>query len=182
MENLLNLLPQFILLGSIWWFITSVVIFFMFLFIAESKENGFIAFFGFLIFSIVNYYWGDFNVLAYFSWANIGAYFGIGLVYALFKTYVYAKKQRAKSLTDEHTSYKYKRERAIEDLKGNVFRWWFIWPISLVYWIFSDLFRDIWAFLWGKVSIFFTSIFDWGFGKPTDAEIKYENRNRLPFL
>ena len=175
MENLLNFLPQFVLLGSIWWFIVSVILLVTFLFVSESKGNGFIALFFFVAFCLANYYWGDFNVFKYFSWISFGVYICVGLIYALFKTYLYAKKERAKTLDSEYSTYEQKRSNALSSLKGNVFRWWFMWPVSLIYWALSDLISDVYNYLYLKVGKFFTKVFDKGFGHPTKKEIEYEN-------
>lgn len=143
MENLLSLA----IFGSFVWlciFVAAVVVAF---FWAENEEQGGIAFVAVVVFLIVNYFWGNVPVFNYVSWINGIVYFGIGLVYAVIRTYFYGKKSD---------------ERDIHYLKGNVFRWWFIWPISLINWAVSDLLGDLWNWAYDRFEGMFEYFFKLG--------------------
>jgi hypothetical protein len=106
---MLELLQSFTLFGSIIWFYVSVLALIWLLFYSDIEEQGFGAFFSFLIFIVVTYFWGNFNILSYFSWGLIGSYLGIGLLYSFIKTYFFARKNG---------------EKGRRYIKENVFRWW----------------------------------------------------------
>jgi len=143
MEGLLALA----IFGSFVWFCIISAIIICIFFWSENAEHGGIAFVGLILFLIINYFWGNVPISNYISWINGLVYFGIGFLYAIIKSYVYGLKS-----TDTKWD--------IDDLKGNVFRWWFIWPVSLINWIFSDLLSDLYSFLYklfkGTFEFFFT--------------------------
>jgi len=47
-------------------------------------------------------------------------------------------------------------------LKGNVFRWWFLFPISLIDWVLSDLVKDVYNWTYKQLHKVYESILDFG--------------------
>jgi hypothetical protein len=121
--------------GSFTWFCILTGLLICIFFWSENVEHGEIAFAGLVAFLIINYYWGNLPISNYISWINALIYFGIGFLYAILKCYVYGTKSNDAKWDKDH-------------LKGNVFRWWFLWPISLINWIFSDLLKDFYNLLY----------------------------------
>ncbi|MEI8223988.1 MAG: hypothetical protein WCG20_02610 [bacterium] len=56
----------------------------------------------------------------------------------------------------------YKGNRKIMHFSTNAFRWWFNWPISLVYWGFTEFFEASWLILWNNTKKFFMSFYNAG--------------------
>lgn len=137
--------------GSFLWFSVVTIALIALFFYAEYEEQGFIAFGGVVAYLIINHYWGNVPILHYITWTNIALYLGIGFLYAIARTYVYGRKLEK---FDNH---------AVDDLKGNVFRWWFLFPISLISWAISDLVGDIWDFIYDKVGNGFQYVMKAGF-------------------
>tara|TARA_R110000772_G_scaffold101997_2_gene202596 strand:+ start:482 stop:985 length:504 start_codon:yes stop_codon:yes gene_type:complete len=161
MENLLNSIPELLLFGSVVWFWIMSGLFFLLLIYSDRKEQGYWALVATVIFIVVNHFWGNLSeVKPIITWGHIFAYFGIGFAYATLRTYIYGRKNRGK---DE-------RFYALKHLKANVFRWWFLFPISILNWIWQDLLSDIWDLLYSGVEKFLLTIFDAGAGKPKPEE------------
>ena len=131
MEQLLN----FALFGSFAWALTFFIVLFIVFMISEGVEHGGIAFLGVVVFLVLNHYWGNIPVMELFKWQNILAYLGIGFVFANIRIYFYGRQLS-------------QNEQREDVLKDNVFRWWFIWPASLIYWAFSDLLGNAWDWIY----------------------------------
>ena len=144
---MLELLQSFTLFGSVIGFYIAVLFLIGLLFYSDIEEEGYGAFFSFLIFCGVTYFWSNFNILSYFSWGLVGSYLGIGLLYSFIKTYFYARKNG---------------EKGRKYIKENVFRWWFLWPVSLINWILSDIIKDLYNFLYNRLSDLYNEIFNLG--------------------
>lgn len=77
-----------------------------------------------------------------------------------------AKKQNSKMSEDDIKSHRESLERnrssydkyEKESVSKHVFRWWFLWPISLISWIFTDLVKDIYDFMWRYLKGFYNRI------------------------
>ncbi len=137
--------------GSFVWFCIIVFILRCTCFWSERAKHGGIAFAGFTIFLIINHFWGNVPVSNYLTVTNILIYLGIGLIYAIIRAYNYGTKNP----TDEYKT-------AIGKLKGHVFRWWFIWPISLLSWLFTGLIKDFFDFLYRLFKGMFEYFFKFG--------------------
>lgn len=146
MENLLSLA----IFGSFVWACIFVLALIITLFVSEHVEHGGIAFVGVVAFWAVNYFWGNIPLTNYINWLNIAAYLAIGLLYTVIKAYF--RGRSTKYFNDE-----------LRYLKGNVFRWWFIWPISLLSWIFSDLLEQAWDWVYQKFQSTFEFFLRLGF-------------------
>lgn len=135
----------------------SVSLFFVFLgllvfalILADLNENGYYATVSFAIFIGLIYFWGEIVVLSIFTIKNILMYVFVGFLFSLVRTYF-----KGKELKKKGKEYK-------EDfrLKDNVFRWWFLFPISAINWIFGHLLRDLYNVIYAKVEKIYVSIFN----------------------
>lgn len=155
MENLfgsLSGLKQFVLFGSCVWAAIIVGIFLILLFVSESEEQGFIGFGSLLGLCVLNYFFGNLPLLKLISVLNVSVYLSTGLFFTIIRVFFYGRKLK---LDGNEFSKVY--------LKDNVFRWWFMWPISLLSWIFSDLIGDFWAVIYDKLSNLFEDILKFGY-------------------
>jgi hypothetical protein len=118
-------------------------------------------------------------------WQLIISYIGIGFAHSLIRTFIYGRKRKPERLeaiqkrndwfdknvdADRDKDYSndgihhgantvmYFDEETKENLKGNVFRWWFLWPISLLIWIASDFIIDFWKIIYNFFKGLFESI------------------------
>lgn len=167
MESLLTVT----LFGSMIWAIISVIVFLILLFSSDIKENGFVAFSSLIIFGVIYYFWGTFQpILTILSWKIILFYFVIGLIYSIIRTFFKGRTlgEEIKDLPDKRpNNYPYDtkssaKKEFFDDLKGNVFRWWFMWPISFINWAISDLVKDTWNFIYSKMKKFYYFILELG--------------------
>lgn len=168
------------LFGSIVWFWITAIIFLVVCFASDINKNGIVAFVTLIIIGFLFYFWGDVkSILAFFSLINVSIYLGIGLLFSAFRTFfsgrTLGKKLKnlpsAKDLSnnDENKYTKYvsgtkesEKESFIRELKGNVFRWWFMWPISMINWLITDLIKDTWDFVYSKIKGFYNLILELG--------------------
>jgi hypothetical protein len=159
------------LFGAALWFWLSVLLFVIICFISDVKEEGYGATVALIAFSILLYFWGDLKpITSIFTIQNGLIYLGIGLVFSTIRTFFSARQlwETIKNLpvtTERNSKYdtqEYKKEKFINELKGNVFRWWFMWPISMITWLVTDIVRDIWNYLYSKFKGFFEFIVELG--------------------
>lgn len=175
------------LLGSfVWWCIITAVLLIIF-FISEVKENGYVAF-GFAVAYLTLFYFkGNQDLGVFLDWIYLLMYLGIGIIYSVIRTLNLGLKSKnevqkhinstnwdIKSKKDAIKYKKRQREQLLEKLDGNVFRWWFMWTISLIVWTLSNLMSDFWNWLWKTFRSFFEEIFNLGFGK--DDNIIFEEK------
>lgn len=174
------------LFGSfVWWsIITAVILLILFVSEVKSQEgSGWISLVALIAYFIIFYFWGNKDIGILLDWKFLLLYLGIGFVYTLIRTYFFGRSSKNKVQENINTSYsgsyntkesavnykKREREEFIEKLKVNVFRWWFIWPISLIVWTLSDLVRDVWNWIYANIRKIFEGIFMLGFGKDEDV-------------
>lgn len=138
---------SFVLFGSFIWFWIIFGLLIITLFASDIQEQGYGASFSLTLFLGLNYFWGNLNILSFLNYKHILMYLCLGLLYSFIRTYFYAKKEG---------------EIGRRYLKENIFRWWFLWPISLINWIFSDLISNLYDLIYSKLNILFNKIFDWG--------------------
>jgi hypothetical protein len=168
MEALLTTLGALTLFGSVLWFWILTIAFIVICFISDVSENGFFAF-GTLIVLVILYYLKA-NIdplLAFFSLAHILIYLLIGLFYSIMRTFLYGRRlgKELKGLPlnnddgkNTFNNQEYKTKEYVDKLKGNVFRWWFMWPISFINWLVSDLIKDCWDYLYSLVNKWYNYI------------------------
>ena len=179
MENSLNFLPEFLLFGSIVYFYLSILIFISILFWADIRENGFFALFAFLVFMVGMNYYSTFEPFRYITWTSVGLYLGVGFIHSIIRTYFYGASNPLKYNGYEHNPSEETVKKSIDDqietkrsyLKGNVFRWWFLFPISFINWAISDLVRDVYNFVYSKLQSLYEGVFNMGIKRPDDKPL-----------
>ena len=150
MQELLSLS----IFGGFIGFIAATIVLFAIFFYAEYQKQGFIALVGAIAYVAVNHYWGNVPLKDLITFPNILIYFGTGLVYSVIKTYFYGR-----AVATENKFL----EQAINELKGHVFRWWFIWPVSLISWLVTDFIVEGFALLWDNIGTSFRKILTAGY-------------------
>ena len=146
---MLEFLIPFTLFGNAIVFAGCLLMVFTLLIASEVHEtfSGSVA--TVLVFLALNAWWGTMPVMKYITWQNALLYLIIGFIYSLIRTYA-----KGTELNKSPNDKKYFR------LKDHVFRWWFWFPISLITWVFSDLFRDLFDFVYLKLSKIYEGIFN----------------------
>lgn len=135
MEQFLN----FALFGSFAWALAFFILLFIVLMVSEGVEHGGVAFLGLACFLLINYYWGNIPVQKLITWQNVLGYLGIGFIFAIIRIYFYGRKLGSEGETIKDA-----------EIKEHVFRWWFIWPASLIYWCFSSLLIEAYNLVYDK--------------------------------
>ena len=181
MKEALSNFPEFVLFGSMTLFYITTLIFIFLLFVSEVTENGWLALISFGVFVFITTFQGNLEPLDHLANIQLVSYYiGIGLIHSLIRTYLYGRKRKPMRLeaieAQNEWNEKYRKDgeepstskiekfdsTTYDKLKGNVFRWWFLWPISLLTWIFSDLLRDFWNLLYDNTKKIFQAIVDAG--------------------
>lgn len=167
METLLTLT----LFGSVFWFWFVTAIFVVICFASDVNKNGYYAFGTLIVLTLAYNLWGDVkNLLPLITWLNVGVYLGVGLIFSTFRTYFSGINlgKKIKSLPVEKDKNYYgdtkeqAKERHIGELKGNVFRWWFMWPISMLTWLATDLIKDGYGWIYSRLRKFYEFVLDLG--------------------
>ncbi len=136
------------LFGSFVWFCVILACLIAVFFWSENVEHGGIAFVGIVCFLIINHYWGNIPIRDYISVTSVSIYLGLGLIYSVIRTYYYGRNS--------------KYQDDIDYLKGNVFRWWLLFPISLINWLVTDLLSDLWNSIYARLRGMFEYFFNLG--------------------
>jgi len=149
--------------GSAGWAIAFGVAFVIVTLISDYNENGWAITGSFGVLLVLFAIWGSTPLWVLFpllSWKFIGLYLILGLGFAAIKTYSYAKKYAKENYSSyERSDSQDQLYLEIKSkLRGNVFRWWFAWPISMLRWIFADLIVDLYEFIWPRIRVIFESI------------------------
>lgn len=155
MDFLFNF-TSFLIFGSFIWFCIIVGVFIILCFLSEGYEHGGIGLGALVSLILVNYWWGNIPLIDLINWKFICSYLFIGFVFALIRTFFYARKKR---------EIGWDEKALMRKLKGQVSRWWFMWPASLLYWIFSDLFGQVWDIVYDKIEDIFRQMVRWGLDK-----------------
>ena len=170
------------LFGSTVWALILIGLFIVICFIADFNKNGFYATLSLLIAGAIIYFWGkNYDaIVALFSFKNIFAYVVIGLLYSMVRTFFKGRacgmkmkdlksreelEEIRRKSTDRYIQSHTKEDERndfYDKLKGNVFRWWFMWPISGINWIVTDLLKDFWDYLFSLLKNFYQNILDLG--------------------
>lgn len=140
---MLETLVTFTLFGQIWAFYTVVLIFIFLLFMAEMEEQGGISLTSLVVLSVLLYWKGDgyddTAINDYLTWGNLCIYLSIGLVYSLTRLYLISRNYEV--------SYNQNKEDALGRIKRiaskNFFRWILQFPISLIAFLFTDVFTHL---------------------------------------
>ena len=160
------------LFGSVIWFWLVVALFIVICFASDINENGFFAFGTLVVVSVVSYFWGSETFMYFkslFTLTNILIYLGVGFGFSTIRAFFASRKLGKELLELTQKSYETLevsksnlKKNFIEDLSGNVFRWWFMWPVSLLTWMVKDLISDMWNYCWKKLQGFYLYIVELG--------------------
>jgi hypothetical protein len=142
-----NLIP-FTLFGSGIAFGIMLVSLFIVLISSDINESGALGFIAILIAAGLNYFWGTFPILSIISFRNLSIYFFLGFIFSLIRTYF--KGKELKNSTNKQYF----------NLKEHVFRWWFLFPFSLINWVFGHLLKDLYNWIYSKTSSIYLSLFN----------------------
>lgn len=161
---------EILLFGHLWIALVAIAALVIAVLISEASENGFIAFWSVVIFCGLFYFYGG-GVYPIISWPIIVIYLCIGLAYAGLKTFVYGRtveeeRKAAEKHAADYNDGKFDDrdliKRRKDHLKGNFIRWWSNWPASALYWLFTDLLKDLFSWLYDKIDDAVEGIFDLG--------------------
>lgn len=123
-------------------FIVTLIVFLA----SDLTENGTLATVTFVVFIGLNYFWGNLPLKEIFTVYNILMYAFVGFIFAMIRTYFKGRE------LDEHDKRHF-------DLRDNVLRWWFLFPISLITWVFGDLLSNFYSLMYDKTEIVFRRLF-----------------------
>ena len=158
------------LFGSFIWFCIFTSTLLILFFVSEFNEEGSIAFFALIVYAAFMYLAGIIDPNVYvpiLSWTSVLLYLGIGFLFSLIRTYFYGLKKKRTFLIKYTEPTKDDKDYAIQDmiydLKGNVFRWWFMWPISAISWVIKDLLKDFCEFIYKHTKVIFKNIATYAF-------------------
>ena len=159
-----NLIP-FTLFGSGIVFGIMSLVFVILLFASDVNENGYLAFISAVIFGVGLYFWSDFEVLGIFTLESVGIYLISGFIFSIIRTYFKGRELTAEYKGKNPKHYKGEKTTLAEykenfDLKDNVFRWWFLFPICFINWVVGHLVKDIFNFAYDKIGVMFLKIFN----------------------
>jgi hypothetical protein len=155
-------MESLVLFGSQIGFIIALVALFIAFIVADVYENGYSATICALVFVGLNYFWGNLVWLSIFTWTTVGSYLFVGFLFSLVRTYFKGKEFNVtqKNGVGDVNFYNSRGEtKASFELKENVFRWWFLFPISALTWVFGHLFVDLWNFIYAKVEGIYNRLF-----------------------
>lgn len=164
------------LFGSVIWFWVVVAVFLIICFASDVNENGFLAFGTLVVIGVLFYFKANIDpLLEILSLPNILIYVGVGLIFSFIRTFFASralgykikesiKEWKGRNYTEQTIDEKRADEIRyfINDLKGNVFRWWFMWPISFLTWVATDIVKDVWDWIYTKMGGFYRWIVNFG--------------------
>jgi len=164
-----------ILFGSFVWAVIVIAILLVIFFIADLEENGFMATIALVVSGILFYVWGkeSFMVItSLFTFKSIIIYFGFGLVHALVRIFFHGRKEMQK-VNDAIVNKDSYHPKIDMNVKSDVFRWWFLWPISLIVWIVQDMIGNVYNYCYDKFATLFNKILMYGVKsvKPVKPEL-----------
>lgn len=141
-----DLIP-FTLFGSGIAFGIALMVVFILLVIGDLNESGWFASLIMFIALVVNYFWGTFPTFEFITLKNVGMYLFLGFLFSIVRTYF-----KGKELDEDSKKY--------FNLKEHVFRWWFLFPIALLNWVFGTILKDLYNLLYGKLELLYVKLFN----------------------
>ena len=144
MESLLH----FTLFGSAIAFWIMILIVISISIGADIHEEGFVALVAIIVALILNYFFGSFKIQNYRpDFRFISIYILLGFIFSVVRTYF-----KGRELSDE--------AKKRFELKDHVFRWWSMFPICALTWIFGSLLSDLFNIVYRKLKTFYEKIFN----------------------
>lgn len=126
--------------------IVLAVLFIAFI-LSDLNESGTSATVCAALFIGVNHFWGNIPIFTLATLNYIGMYILIGFIFALVRTYF-----KGRELSDE--------KKQFYDLRDSVLRWWFLFPFSMLNWIFGKLLVNLWNLLYDLTEKIFIKLFN----------------------
>jgi hypothetical protein len=99
------------------------------------------------VFLALNNWWGTIDLTAILTLKNSFLYVVIGFLFSIVRTYF-----KGRELT--------KREKLDFQLKEHVFRWYFLFPICALNWIFGSLLKQVFDWFYAKIETFYQKLFN----------------------
>lgn len=176
---MIGFLIYFSLWGSIIAFLIASILWLISLFLSERYKNGFVGLFCTIIFSALLFQGSNIDY-SFITWTNFGLYIGIGFVHALLRTYLFGidikkkikdkfventKNENLNHRSSEKTILEIESNYARMEIKESFFRWWLMFPISFMYWLFSDLAIRVYDKIYNIIQKFVYFLFNLGLGK-----------------
>ena len=176
METLFAAFTALTLFGSAIWFWVFAVTFVIVCFVSETTKNGVLAFGTLVALTILVYFKGSVDpLLEVLTLRNVSIYLALGLFYSMLRTFFEArklgnrikdfpetKKEAKERNLNQYETKESEKKDFIERLKGNVFRWWFMWFISLITWMLTDIVKDVYDYVYSKLAGVFKWVVDLG--------------------
>jgi len=162
MIETLSDLVVFTVFGSAIWFLILVVALIVSLFISEHQEEGFGGFGAVVVFVIINNIWGNVPLVELVTWVNVITYLVIGFLFSLVRTYFKGKEltKEYDKLTNKNSHDTLEKYKKSFRLSEHVFRWWLMFPISMLHWLFGTLLKDLFTRVYDKVESLYNKIFN----------------------
>lgn len=169
---MIDIFASFIESFSLFFIIEIAVLLFL-LFLSEGVEQGFIAFVSLIGFYCICLVRHETDYLPEISIVHIALYVLIGLMYALVRLYLSGVSGKIHYWTISNDDSDERKQKTIEEnkkeilsfIKDNFFRWWGIWPISFLYYFFTDILvelKDVFLKFTGSILI---KVYETGRGK-----------------
>ena len=168
MIETINELVTFTVFGSAVWFLVLVAALIVTLFISEYQEEGGVGFVAVVVFVIVSSVWGTVPLMDLVTIPSVVGYLLIGFLYSLARTYFKGKEltedamevyDNRGSLHEDETIEDYiKRQKSRFELKEHVFRWWLMFPISMLHWLFGTLLKDVFTGVYSKIEFLYDKL------------------------
>jgi ABC-type multidrug transport system fused ATPase/permease subunit len=100
----------FTLFGSIWIFWAITAILFILLFWTEGDNNPLLTFLSIIAYLVLIFFWSSLNLESILLSYNIIYYFLLGLMYSVFRTYIYGIRSR-----EDFNRFSFKNENENEE-------------------------------------------------------------------
>lgn len=153
----------------------SVLLFYLFslflliiLFFTEVSRSYGIMIAAVIGYSALIYFDSNIDYKNIFKVQYIPIYIGIGIIWSFYKTYLFGKKRssainKIEAIKGYNKNYEIKNSK--DKLRDLVVHWIVLWPLSLLRYIFSSLFKDLYNWIYKKVSFIYNKIFDYALKK-----------------
>ena len=167
MIETINELVVFTVFGSVAWFLILVAALIVALFASEYHEEGGIGFVAVVVFVIITSVWGTVPLRDLVTIPSVVGYLVVGFLYSLARTYAKGKELGRKATKDYgnySTDYDVtieafiKRKKLDFELKSHVFRWWLMFPISMIHWVFGTLLKDVFSGVYARVEFLYEKL------------------------
>lgn len=167
MESFLSTLLETQLWGSVWYFYILTLAYIISLIISEKEEDGSISFLATLVYFGILSKFTVLDVSFLLSWKLWLIYLGIGTIYMFLRVYLIGvdmgKKTTSARLMEDPDFRRNKYN--FYDVKYKAIRWWFMWPTSIVKWLFSDIIKRVSIGIYNKIESLSYLVFSKGIEK-----------------